>query len=192
MYPEGKRRRRKHGEWQAPLIELSPSQVTPDARESLCSIGTKPERPFDRRNNRGGGGVVAPGEGRSIFGPPVGPFLPAMISTRENGDSVAGKPGSPNSRGAPSRCCSGFSSRRRILSLQDGPCRVSQGRLPAVSCRRLPLCLVLGIDSAGSQFLCCVRMSTQATLDLVAREIEITGRMGSAIGVRAWRRTPAG
>lgn len=34
---------------------------------SLCAqIGTKPERPFDRRNNRGGG-VVAPGEGRSIF-----------------------------------------------------------------------------------------------------------------------------
>jgi hypothetical protein len=71
-----------------------------------------------------GGEVVAPGEGRSIFGPPVGPFLPALISARENGDSAAYKPGPLNSRGAPSRRCSGLSSRRQILSLQDGPCRV--------------------------------------------------------------------
>jgi hypothetical protein len=65
-------------------------------------------------------GVVAPGEGRSIFGPPVGPFLPALISAREDGDSAACKPGSLNSRGAPSRLLS----RRQVLSLQDGPCRV--------------------------------------------------------------------
>lgn len=45
-------------------------------------IWTKPDRPFDRRN-KCGGGVVAPGEGRSIFGP--GPFLPAINSTAEGG-----------------------------------------------------------------------------------------------------------
>ena len=31
--------------------------------------------------------MVAPGEGRSIFGPPVDPFLPAMLSSEENGES---------------------------------------------------------------------------------------------------------
>jgi hypothetical protein len=196
----------KHGGRQAPLIELPHCRESPDARESLCSsIGTKPERPFDRRNNRGGG-VVAPGEGRPIFGPPVGPFLPALISATENRDSAPCKPGSLNSRGAPSRRClwplieaADFVSPRWSLS------RLTGNRLLAVSCRRLPLCLVFGIESAGSQFLCCIRMSTQASLDLVEngliysttprpgqRKLKLRGGKGRAFGVRPCPRTPPG
>jgi hypothetical protein len=78
---------------QAPLIELPPCRESPDARESLCAQSER---------NRSGLSIVEiivvvewwpPGEGRSIFGPPVGPFLPALISATENRDSAACKPG---------------------------------------------------------------------------------------------------
>jgi hypothetical protein len=185
---------------------LPPCRESPDARESLCAQSER---------NRSGLSIVEiivvvewwpPGEGRSILGPPVGPFLPALISATENRDSAACKPGSLNSRGAPSRRClwplieaADFVSPRWSLS------RLTGNRLLAVSCRRLPLCLVFGIESAGSQFLCCVRMSTQASLDLVEngltypttpsprpKEIEIKRCEGARPRCQAMPRTPPG
>lgn len=169
---------------------------------SLCAqIGTKPERPFDRRNNRGGG-VVAPGEGRSIFGPPVGPFLPALISAREKGDSAACKSGSRRSQPTllwPLIEAVDFVPPRWSLSRSTG------NRLLAVSCRRLPLCLVLGIGSAGYRISLMrtnihlgefgfggKRADTPNNIQPRPKEMKLGGLKVRAFRVRPCRRTPQG
>ena len=66
--------------------------------------------------------MVAPGEGRSIFGPPVDPFLPAMLSSEENGESGPRcQLGSPSSVRSEPTLFSPFID-MADLSHQHGPC----------------------------------------------------------------------
>ena len=105
---------------------------------------TKPDRPFDRRN-KCGGGVVAPGEGRSILGPPVGPFLPA-ISRPERGRFGRLQIGFAELRRcSPPTLLSPFSDLVDLVS--PSPCRVKQGP-PCGQLSAVTRCLVRRINSA--------------------------------------------